>query len=402
MPTTQKPYACFVCGGNFSRGEHLRRHVRAHANVKPFQCKFCQKRFARKYSSLRRFSIDMLRDVLYRHYGCCKISRAQASLPRTETQRACDRCRKFKSRCSGGIPCDRCRKASQACSTSSGQRSTIIDTEQINRSLTISSTVSVSAPSQIIDNLDSIGIPAPDFNFFPFEKFPETNQPNPQDPFTYNSVHLNGAFDSLDWNFFYSALQDVAAPDSTTLAPDPPDFNFDPWGMGFPGMVESFSRRPPVEEGSLDWTFDGFSLSQLDSFESHRIKILEYLRQSGQLSTFQLSLLSSKNVKVWFHMYFSRFILHSPFIHIPTFNIKKISTSLHFAMLILGAFQNGEQETLELMRVLWPLAESYIWSQATVSPLLMLFDSRMFSPVVHMLWKLYKLYFSFRYSISFL
>src|SRR5271155_2800167 len=139
--TDTKPYGCSVCGRKFGRGEHLRRHASAHGTVKPFQCNFCQKRFARKYFPL---FLSNSRDVLYRHYACCEVARAQSSLPKIETRRACDRCKKFKSRCSGGIPCERCRQASHVCTISkvSRQSETIPELSQDDRSPTTTSTVS--------------------------------------------------------------------------------------------------------------------------------------------------------------------------------------------------------------------------------------------------------------------
>jgi len=256
--------------------------------------------------------------VLYRHYACCEVARTQSSLPKIETRRACDRCKKFKSRCSGGVPCERCKAAAQVCTIS---RPSLGIQQERKRSPTTSSTVSLSQPAPAIS-----------------------------DP----------AFESLDWNFFYSTLQDMAVPDILNVEA-PTNFNFDPWGVGFPGLVEGFS---PPDETQLDWNIDGLSYAQLDPFEAHRLKITDYLMKSGQVTSCQLVYLSAKSAKVCFHSYFNRFQAHSPFLHLPTFSISKISTSMFFAMLLLGALHCGEPDQIDVMRVIWPLAESFVWSES--------------------------------------
>jgi hypothetical protein len=145
-----------------------------------------------------------------------------------------------------------------------------------------------------------------------------------------------------------------------------PDLKLDPWGVGFPGMVESFSPQNTVDETKLDWDIDaGFSLSQIDPFEYHRLKVVEYLRTCG-LSQRELSFFSSSSVKLYFHAYFTRFNQHTPFMHMATFDVSKLSTSLYFAMLLLGALHCGEPETDEVMRSIWQYAESYVWAHANV------------------------------------
>jgi len=45
---TKKSYKCSYCGKEFSRSDHLNRHIVTHTGQKQFQCDFCGKEFARK------------------------------------------------------------------------------------------------------------------------------------------------------------------------------------------------------------------------------------------------------------------------------------------------------------------------------------------------------------------
>jgi hypothetical protein len=223
------------------------------------------------------------------------------------------------------------------------QSSTALATAQENRSPTTSSTVSAPQPdtNSITDPIAYTETKSEPFStsLSIFGITPGVNHTSPLDPFapTTHSSTLP-AFESLDWNFFYSTLQDMTAPDSTNPSSQVlPDFNFDPLVGGFPGMVEPFSPKSTLDETTLDWNFDGFTLGQVDPFESRRLEIIEHLRVSCSATPCQLAVLSAQNAKVFFHAYFNRFHPHSPFLHVPTFDICKISTSKYFAMLVIGA-----------------------------------------------------------------
>jgi len=69
---------------------------------------------------------------------------------------------------------------------------------------------------------------------------------------------------------------------------------------------------------------------------------------------------------VFFHAYFRRFHPHSPFLHLPTFDIKSIPSELYFAMLLVGALHCGPEDKDEVINSLWSHAEAYVWAQATV------------------------------------
>jgi len=48
VPKPQKVYKCSFCGKEFSRSDHLNRHIVTHTGQKQFQCDLCGKEFARK------------------------------------------------------------------------------------------------------------------------------------------------------------------------------------------------------------------------------------------------------------------------------------------------------------------------------------------------------------------
>ena len=43
-----KTFPCRVCGRNFTKREHLARHVRSHTKEKPFECPDCGSRYGRQ------------------------------------------------------------------------------------------------------------------------------------------------------------------------------------------------------------------------------------------------------------------------------------------------------------------------------------------------------------------
>lgn len=129
-------------------------------------------------------------------------------------------------------------------------------------------------------------------------------------------------------------------------------------------MIEPFAPPSTTDEEKLDWDFEGFCLSQLDPFEHRRLQVVDYLCKCGHTSR-EIASLSARNSKLYFHGFFRVFQPHSPFIHLPTFDIAKTSTSLFFAILLLGAMHCGEAE---ICKGFWHSANSYVWKHAKVAP----------------------------------
>ncbi|KAF2176405.1 hypothetical protein K469DRAFT_607516 [Zopfia rhizophila CBS 207.26] len=45
---TKRVYQCKHCARIFKRSEHCARHERVHTHERPFSCRFCDRRYARK------------------------------------------------------------------------------------------------------------------------------------------------------------------------------------------------------------------------------------------------------------------------------------------------------------------------------------------------------------------
>ena len=117
---SSKLFYCSICKANFTRKEHLERHLRSHNDEKPFLCSSCGKGFGRK-------------DLLTRHTksdACVKENQltsssrkngSQARKKASRCQSACQACISSKCRCvksnKDSDCCDRCLKRNISCTT---------------------------------------------------------------------------------------------------------------------------------------------------------------------------------------------------------------------------------------------------------------------------------------------
>ncbi|CEL00504.1 hypothetical protein ASPCAL00104 [Aspergillus calidoustus] len=69
---SQGQWQCGLCSTQFSRAEHLRRHLRSHENKRPYECSLCQRSFTR-------------RDAKTRHEKTCKAT-MQSPMPVAQSQ----------------------------------------------------------------------------------------------------------------------------------------------------------------------------------------------------------------------------------------------------------------------------------------------------------------------------
>ncbi|QDS71024.1 hypothetical protein FKW77_008064 [Venturia effusa] len=107
---------CTYCGQEFSRAEHLDRHVMTHTNVKPFKCSTCHFSFKR-------------RDLLQRHHVLVhkEVDDQCSDQEGKNAQRrpiACVACARAKTKCDKLLPsCSRCSSKGLLCEARSTKRS---------------------------------------------------------------------------------------------------------------------------------------------------------------------------------------------------------------------------------------------------------------------------------------
>ncbi|KAG7116526.1 Transcription factor 1 like protein [Verticillium longisporum] len=110
-------FECSVCGKEYQRNTHLRRHESTHAENGRFSCPYCTKAFAR-------------RDVCRKHATSCLTKGNNRGRPSHEVQtikrgqkpRACDACAHSKLACDLAEPCGRCVSRHSICSYNKVQR----------------------------------------------------------------------------------------------------------------------------------------------------------------------------------------------------------------------------------------------------------------------------------------
>ncbi|KAI5857313.1 hypothetical protein GGS23DRAFT_588108 [Durotheca rogersii] len=109
---------CAYCGRNFTRKEHLERHLPHHTKVKPYRCEHCQLSFSR-------------RDLLHRHHTTYHEVRdprdsrpGGMATPMGRTPIACLNCAQAKTGCDKRVPCARCADKNLECHARYARRST--------------------------------------------------------------------------------------------------------------------------------------------------------------------------------------------------------------------------------------------------------------------------------------
>src|SRR5271170_591332 len=168
----------------------------------------------------------------------------------------------------------------------------------------------------------------------------------------------------------YANVEDLSSPGNFGGSPQCLETGhlFNPSGP-FPGIWDIRLPELTIDENLLDREVCGLTSPHIDPFEYHRLKIIEYLDITCLATPFQLACFSVTNARLFFRAYFLRFHPASPILHIPTFDINLISTSLYFAMLIVGALYSGDAEKVDIIRSVWHFAESYVSAQAAVFPI---------------------------------
>lgn len=117
---SSKMFYCSICKANFTRKEHLERHVRSHNDEKPFLCSSCGKGFGRKDLLTRHIKSDA---CLKNNHSATSSSKNGSQPPKKvpRCQSACQACISSKCRCvksnKDSDCCDRCLKRNINCTS---------------------------------------------------------------------------------------------------------------------------------------------------------------------------------------------------------------------------------------------------------------------------------------------
>jgi hypothetical protein len=103
-----------------------------------------------------------------------------------------------------------------------------------------------------------------------------------------------------------------------------------------------------------DWGSLPFAISigKVDPLEAHRLAINQHLVDSN-VSADDIAWLSPSNIRLLLFAYFRHYHRHLPVLHIPTWDVANIPTSLFLAMIIIGSTytDNAERDLAHARRI---------------------------------------------------
>lgn len=106
-------YQCGWCKVEYSRADHLIRHVRGHTQQRPYLCTICSKGFARQ-DLLKRHDTTHDQDSTQASAKRPKLS-GQPGSPSHRVHQACRSCAAKKLKCTEEKPCKRCKQKQIPC-----------------------------------------------------------------------------------------------------------------------------------------------------------------------------------------------------------------------------------------------------------------------------------------------
>ncbi|KAL4801519.1 fungal-specific transcription factor domain-containing protein [Aspergillus unguis] len=364
MSSPKRPgLTCNYCTRQFSRREHLNRHLSSHANKRPYQCDLCEKGFNRC-------------DLLQRHRktSCLALPKERVKLPHTRSRSACNSCAKAKLRCSASVPCSRCRKKGISCVRKPTKSST--DTSESD--IVFPETPLDAQSTLLIDGIfyqdgNNGGISPDDAHSSMFDW-----------PFQACTPPQGLCMDFLDFSTFpvdapdlYSAgltagkiggeiINDFHSQNESSTSSEVPE-NADFWhGYSQAGMVqvnlwsrERRSRAGPKEsldKGGVASIPQGLPKSMLNLLNLEDILAMEdhdhvarvRPEQVNKLATFmnvdqrqpascKMLLRNSQIINVFVQLYFEHFHPTFPLLHRATFNVLELPPLLMLATATIGA-----------------------------------------------------------------
>ena len=121
----------------------------------------------------------------------------------------------------------------------------------------------------------------------------------------------------------------------------------------------------------------GLNIGQLDPLEGHRSVILDFISQSSAELRRYDDFLSSDRMRSFLWSYFTHFHDHTPILHLPTWTMATTSTTLIFAMVLIGAkYSRNPIIKDNISQELCDAASRFVWSSYQVCCLLLLLRGR--------------------------
>ncbi|KAL3447835.1 hypothetical protein BJX65DRAFT_317959 [Aspergillus insuetus] len=242
---------CEICHQQFTRREHLERHLRRHSGIRPFPCPLCSRTFSR-------------RDTLARHLTTHGTG-AEGLLARARGANACVPCSRAKLKCNGDNPCGRCASKNRNC--------VYRDSEKSLNPVMASSAGATHMPSRSITGSDTmeLGEFAPDLQ--------------------YNAIRIpSGQAD----------MRDILA--CGTIAPTVPDIDYSlPWMLDYTSIFPDglAGDQQPVLDLATQFPYSPLasnSPSAMDQISNYDIREFQNIQEhysSQLLNTSRLSIMDA-------------------------------------------------------------------------------------------------------------
>ncbi len=133
-----------------------------------------------------------------------------------------------------------------------------------------------------------------------------------------------------------------------------------------PDAPPSSNTASHVQE-TLPTLPSGLNIGQLDPIEGHRAVILDFLQKSGLNCAQYHEVLSAEKVRMFIRSYFSYFQQHTPLLHLPRWSVATTSSSLLFAMVLIGAkYSVNIGQSDGISQELCEAANRFVWSSYQV------------------------------------
>lgn len=248
-PPRTSAYQCGICKEQYSRPDHLIRHVRTHTKQRPFVCALCSKAFARQ-DLLKRHSLS--HSTTDYPAGTSQDQDALAASGRygLRVRQACRACAVKKLKCTDSKPCSRCTTKNIPCEYDQSPEPP-------------QDPMSMEVEEDMAGN-ESVQVARPNPHHTPVS--PETNWPQLQ-PSVERHVEAIASSQPVEPNEFGLPLPQAGNPNSSNdvVPVDVLDCTFDPSELGHP-LSQRGNLSSSRDAVSLDYLGFEFDLPSFGDF----------------------------------------------------------------------------------------------------------------------------------------